>query len=44
MTLLIRGGTVVTAETSARADVLCEGGLIWKRRRGPRWWMPAGCW
>ena len=28
MTLLIRGGTVVTAETSARADVLCEGGLI----------------
>ena len=26
--LLIRGGTVVTAEGSARADVLCDGGLI----------------
>ena len=26
--LLIRGGTVVTAETSARADVLCDGGQI----------------
>jgi len=28
MTLMIRGGTVVTAETSVRADVLCDGGLI----------------
>ena len=28
MTLLIRGGTVVTAETSARGDVLCDDGLI----------------
>ncbi len=28
MALLIRGGTVVTAEASARADVLCDGGLI----------------
>ena len=28
MTLLIRGGTVVTAEHSFRADVLCEGGII----------------
>ena len=26
--LLIRGGTVVTAESSARADVLCDGGRI----------------
>ena len=28
MTLLIRGGTVVTAEYSARADVLCQDGTI----------------
>ena len=28
MSLLIRGGTVVNADHSARADVLCEGGLI----------------
>ncbi len=28
MSLLIRGGTVVNADTSQRADVLCEGGLI----------------
>ncbi len=28
MTLLIRGGTVVNAEISVRADVLCEGGII----------------
>lgn len=28
MTLLIRGGTVVTAEHSFRADVLCEAGVI----------------
>ena len=26
--VLIRGGTVVNADTSTRADVLCEGGLI----------------
>ena len=28
MTVLIRGGTVVNADRSFRADVLCEGGLI----------------
>jgi hypothetical protein len=28
MTLLIRGGTVVTADDSVRADVLCRDGLI----------------
>jgi dihydropyrimidinase len=28
MSLLIRGGTVVTAEHSFRADVLCQGGTI----------------
>jgi dihydropyrimidinase len=28
MTVIIRGGTVVNADTSVRADVLCEGGLI----------------
>ncbi len=28
MTLFIRGGTVVNADTRARADVLCEGGKI----------------
>jgi len=28
MALLIRGGTVVTADRSTRADVLCEGGQI----------------
>ena len=28
MALIIRGGTVITAEHSFRADVLCEGGLI----------------
>jgi len=28
MTLLVRGGTVVTAERTFRADVLCEGGII----------------
>ena len=28
MTLLIRGGTVVTAEQTFRADVLCRDGLI----------------
>jgi dihydropyrimidinase len=28
MSLLIRGGTVLTAETSARADVLCTDGII----------------
>src|SRR5471030_2919108 len=28
MTLLIRGGTVVTAEQSTRADVLCRDGTI----------------
>ena len=28
MSLLIRGGTVVKADQSQRADVLCDGGLI----------------
>jgi dihydropyrimidinase len=28
MALLIRGGTVVNADQSVRADVLCEGGII----------------
>jgi dihydropyrimidinase len=28
MSVLIKGGTVVNAELSQRADVICEGGLI----------------
>ncbi len=28
MAMLIRGGTVVTAEQTFRADVYCEGGVI----------------
>ena len=28
MSILIRGGTVVTAEQSFRADVYCDGGII----------------
>ena len=40
MTLLIRGGTVVNAESSVRADVLCEGGLI--VAVGPDLVAPAG--
>ena len=28
MALLLKGGTVVTAEQSVRADVLCDGGRI----------------
>jgi dihydropyrimidinase len=38
--VLIRGGTVVNAESSMRADVLCEGGLI--RAVGPDLQVPAG--
>ena len=38
--VLIRGGTVVNAEASVRADVLCEGGLI--RAVGPDLQAPAG--
>lgn len=38
--LIIRGGTVVNADTSTRADVLCEGGLI--RAVGPDLDVPAG--
>jgi len=38
--VLIRGGTVVNAESSVRADVLCEGGLI--RAVGPDLQAPAG--
>ncbi|MFY8106824.1 MAG: dihydropyrimidinase [Elstera sp.] len=40
MALLIRGGTVVTAETSTRADVLCEGDKI--IAVGPNLEAPAG--
>src|SRR5688572_31592787 len=34
MALLIRGGTVVTAEQTLRADVLCDGGRIVEVREG----------
>ena len=40
MSLLVRGGTVVTAEQSYRADVLCEDGKI--VRIGPNLDPPAG--
>src|SRR6202451_4691771 len=40
MTLLIRGGTVVTAEQSTRADVLCQDGTI--VALGPALEAPAG--
>ena len=39
--VLIRGGTVVNAQDSVKADVLCEGGLI--RAVGPDLEAPAGC-
>jgi dihydropyrimidinase len=39
--ILIRGGTVINAEASVRADVLTEGGLI--RAVGPDLKAPAGC-
>jgi len=38
--VLIRGGTVINADTSVRADVLTEGGLI--RAIGPDLQAPAG--
>ena len=38
--VLIRGGTVINAEGSTKADVLCEGGLI--RAVGPDLAAPAG--
>lgn len=41
MALLIKGGTVVTAETTTRADVLCEGDRI--VAVGPDLEAPAGC-
>ncbi len=41
MTLLVRGGTVVTADGSLRADVLCEGGRI--AAVGPGLAAPTGC-
>ena len=41
MSVLIKGGTVVNAESSTRADVLTEGGLI--RAIGPDLHAPAGC-
>lgn len=39
MTVLVRGGTVVTAEHSLRADVLCAGGII--QAVGPELEAPA---
>ena len=39
--ILIRGGTVINAESSVKADVLTEGGLI--RAVGPDLQAPAGC-
>ena len=41
MSVLIKGGTVVNAESSVRADVLTEAGLI--RAIGPDLQAPAGC-
>lgn len=41
MSLLIKGGTVVTAEHSARADVLCQAGRI--VHVGPDLDVPRGC-
>ena len=41
MSVLIKGGTVVNAESSVRADVLTEAGLI--RAVGPDLQAPAGC-
>ena len=41
MSVLIKGGTVVNAESSTRADVLTEGGLI--RAIGADLQAPAGC-
>ena len=41
MALLVRGGTVVTAEQSARADVLCDGGRIVQVAANIA--PPAGC-
>ena len=38
--VLIRGGTVINADSSTRADVLCEGGLI--AAVGPDLQAPAG--
>ncbi len=40
MSLLIRGGTVVTAEGSARADVYCADGVI--KAVGPKLDAPSG--
>src|SRR5688572_18022973 len=40
MSLLIRGGTVVTAEGSARADVYCADGVI--KAVGPNLDAPSG--
>ena len=40
MSLLIRGGEIVTAERRYRADVLCDGGLI--QAIGPDLEAPAG--
>ena len=39
--ILIRGGTVINAESSIQADVLTEGGVI--RAVGPDLQAPAGC-
>ena len=49
MSILIRGGTVVTAEQSFRADVYCENGIIaaiedgFPPRLAPKWSMPGAC-
>ena len=40
MALIIRGGTVVTADHTMRADVLCDGGTI--QAIGPDLEVPAG--
>ena len=41
MSVLIKGGTVVNADTNTVADVLCEGGLI--TAVAPNLQAPAGC-
>src|SRR4051812_37674699 len=40
MSTLIRGGTVVTAEQTYRADVYCDGGVI--KQIGERLEVPSG--
>jgi dihydropyrimidinase len=40
MSLMIRGGTVVTAETTTRADVYCDAGIV--KAIGPDLEVPGG--